>query len=101
MRRLELAINLFVVFGPSAIGLLIFVLLTPPLTAFGSFTCFGAGLALLGYAKCDMFKQRIWFSCGPSRMTRNGRTAYWQAYGFIAVGVILNLITQFVLHGRA
>ena len=98
MRRLELAANLLFVFGPFATGMLILILLMPWLTILASLACFGIGLAVLVYARCDLFKRGVWFSFGPSHMNTASRKAYCQAYSFIVVAVALNLISQLTLY---
>ena len=99
MRRGELIVNMAVVFGPVAIGILIAASLSlAPVRIPGMLGCVGlyaAGLSLLLAAKISLFRQGIWTSLGPSQMCRGNRRRYKAAYVLLVTGAVLNLMLLF------
>lgn len=72
MRRAELAANLMFLL-PMPAGMLVACLLATPLNILVALTCYALGMASLIYAKLSLFRQGIWLSLGPSRMTQEYR----------------------------
>jgi len=50
------------------------------------------GLACLTVAKASLYRQGIWISFGPGRMTRGYANLYKAAYLLMGVGVLATLL---------
>lgn len=94
MRRGEAIVNLALFFGP----LLLAILITGALSLSSvrlpaMYVCAGlyaVGLSLLLTAKGSLFRQGIWISFGPSRMSSGNRRRYRAAYVLLVAGAVLN-----------
>jgi hypothetical protein len=96
MRKAELAANL-IFLSPFLAGILIACLLTTPLNIFAALACYALGLTSLIHAKLSLFRQGVWLSFGPSRLTQEYRRSYWIGYAFIALGVFINTVALLVI----
>jgi hypothetical protein len=95
-RRLELIVNLALVYAPLAGGLLFLTALhartTHPLSALACIVLCVIGAFLLLLAKVSLFRRCIWVSWGPAQMSRSGRRLYAIGYSLIGVGVAFCLL---------
>ena len=89
MRRAELAANL-IFLSPILAGMLTICLLATPLNIFAALTCYAIGLNSLIHAKLSLFRQGVWLSFGPQRLTQEYRRSYWMGYACIGLGVFIN-----------
>lgn len=94
MRKGELLFNYAVALGPLVIGLsavwAMGLASTVPKIAFWSMVAlFLLGFALFVTAKISVITQGHRFTCGPSKMSRVHRTAYFLGYGGMIVGLFL------------
>jgi len=94
-----------------------FVLLYSPLPLLGLMMCIGSlsflngvertfalslalllslsGVSLLAWAKWPLFKEKIYFSFGPSKIPASHRAYYWWGMGLVVVGCLLLMALAF------
>ena len=91
MRRAELVTNLAFL-APLLAMLAIVCVLTTPLNIVIAGICYACGPWSLFHAKLSLFRQHVWISFGPSRMTPEHRHSYRTGYALIGVGEVVNLV---------
>jgi len=65
----------------------------PSLAAAGSLALTVAGLGCVAVAKTSLWRQGIWTSWGPRRMTRGYATLYRWGWAGIGIGIFFVLLT--------
>lgn len=98
MRRAEIAANL-ILHSPILAGILITCFLAIPLNLFAACICYAIGLTSLVHAKLSLFRQGVWLSFGPQRLSQEYRRSYWIGYTFIALGMVINIVALLVIEG--
>lgn len=81
------AVMSVLVFAVVVVGL--GLILHPALTGWLSVVLLLSGLACLTISKVSLYRQGIWLSFGPGRMTRGCASLYKVAYLIMGVGVLL------------
>ncbi len=99
MRKGELFVNVAILFGPFAIGLLVIAAfsLVPVRTEFAALciALYAVGFVLLLGAKIPLLRRGVWKSVGTTRMSTWNRRLYRIAYVFLVSGLVLTVMILF------
>ena len=89
---------MIIFFGPFLL-LAFYVVATTPLFVIPAISIlYLIGLTLLAVSKHSLFRNGIWFSFGPSKLDTKNRRRYFNAYGIIATGMLINLTSLLFLN---